>query len=293
MKTVILLTFMCVSLIGTALAGSPISPRVSPKIDQYGHISGINLRGEYVFGTNKIKSRIEKTFSSGRGLMFVLPGKSKFKLGTVFHKQTVEPYKTWHDFSAVGFLDTIKKEHKYPLATQFGMMQDDALKMMYQPTKKQALMEKIANKDKDSITARSAAVSLRMLKIETLNADDLASTKKKIRNAQKFNKNDYYFILDKVIWAKEIWYMYSPTVLKDMNSKAIFQKVAPKNPNIHFENGIGYVKQSFDDYKVVAMGASIIPDLTKAGNQRISNNLQIQLFDTLAFKSKETSNILK
>ncbi len=274
-------------------AANPISPRLKIHVDDKGMISGIRERGEYVFGTGKLNARIDKTFSkrTSQSLMFVVPQNKKFKLGTIIRRKTKAPYESFYDESAVTEFAKLKKVGKYPLATQFGMMQLPAMRLMFHPHSYSSVLKELRNEAKAPLTANAMAASMRIIRIETLNASDIQKKVARIKRSKTFNKNDYYVIVDKVILAKEIWYIYPPIHFQKSLSLNDFRQAEKKYDNVITDGQIGYVKAAWDDYKVVAVGTSIIPKLTQSGDRRIERRFQNQMLDSLRYNAKKSNNL--
>jgi len=286
---------LCTTLSTQADAQNPISPRLKFYVDTNGDITTINLKGEYLWGTNKMSARMDKTFSKRRArhLSFIIPGTKTFKLGTVLRYSPGKSLKPAYDEGFVAELSKVKKVGKYPLATQYGFMQEPSLRLMFKPKDFKKIGNQIMDKNSGGTTALRMPVSMRITQIETLNAENLKKTIAQIKSSKTFTPDGYYLIIDKMILAKEIWYVYPPYLFEKNFQFSDFKNAENKYSFIKTDGKTGFIKKELGDYKVVAVGTSIIPELTEAGDKMIKEKWGLQMMDSLFLNAEKTTSILQ
>lgn len=281
-------------------------PKPAPRVTSSSNLDGIFLRYDK-YGSTRVsmtrgvandtkglKNNLLDTISGkeGRGstaLALVYPRSETFPLGTIFKKSRVQGFDVSYDTSYAPKYQNNVQTNKFKSSIVSGFINEISQKMILRPHKRAALFAELADPNPTSVTSIGTTANVKSARVETLPYSVSRKLAKHLLEAGVQSDEGYYFVADKIIWATEISYFVGPGRIKKhplnrhptsgIDPQDI--KFAKQNGvKITDVNGVKVITETFDEEKIVAVGFSILPDLSKLGDRRIKNDDHPTLADT-------------
>lgn len=283
-------------------AAQPQPPRqVKPKssldgillnYDQYGSVK-IRISQDVYKDTSGLKNKLLDTISGkakrgGTDLALVYPRSETFPLGTIFEKSSIQGFSVTYDTSFAAQYQKDVQTTKFKSTIVSGFINEISQNMLLRPHERPALFAELSNPDPDSVTSISMNVNASSGRVEILPYSASQKLAKHLMEAGLKSNEGYYFIADKIVWAKEISYFIGPGRIQGhhLNKRPTSGidphdiRLAKQNGvNIRDVNGVLVITERFDKEKIVAVGFSIFPNISKLGDSKIGFGDQPKLAD--------------
>ncbi|MCW8914651.1 MAG: hypothetical protein OQK24_02225 [Magnetovibrio sp.] len=314
----ILLTSLCVC---TALivGGCQTSSRglLQNRAFQESNLDGIQLGynkyGSVTLRVNKgihsnsgwLKRKLKRTFagSSSKSIMSKDPGTiialpyprtDTFPVGTVLSKPKTKGFSYVHDTSFASEVKDLIETDFIPSAVFGGYINEISLNIALQPNNHDKLYAELSNPYPKKVTSHSLTAQIDSGRIEILAAYESKNIAQRLKKAGVPSDKGYYFIADKIIWAKQISYFIGPGLIKgnpysrnasDRIDSDLIANAKSNGATIADVNGVKVITQKFGTERAVAVGYSVLPNLTKMGDSKIKIGSQPIMADTFAVHS--------
>jgi len=263
------------------------------RYDKYGS-TRVSMTRNVANDTKGLRNKLLDTISGKEGrestaLALVYPRSETFPLGTILEKSRAQGFDVTYDTSYAPKYQNKVQTNKFKSSIVSGFINGISQKMLLRPHKRAALFAELAEPNPISVTSIGTTVNVMSARVETLPYSASRKLAKHLLEAGVQSDEGYYFVADKIIWAMEISYFVGPGRIKKhplnrhptsgIDPQDI--KFAKQNGvNIKDVNGVKVITETFDEEKIVAVGFSILPNLSKLGDRKIINADHPILADT-------------
>lgn len=250
--------------------------------------------------TKILSQSLSGEHKSGTSMALVYPRSNSYPLGTVLRLPSGEGQPFNFDSSQAESLQGDIQTSLINSALLAGLMNETSRHMLLSPQKRHELYARLIGPNVKGYAQMSTVANVKGARVQALPEYFSRQLSRKHLKTLPSDGKSYYFIADKLVWAKEISYFIGPNQIWDKPSvkgprleftKTEIESAKSNNVDIKNVNGITVITETFDTEKVVAVGFSIFPELSKRGDLAIKNGHQPTLAEIYLSKS-EPANLM-
>jgi len=219
-----------------------------------------------IAGSTLDATREKDVWSSAPSLTALLPRQAVTPLGTVYRKPTSGNWAAF-DQGPAQTMSTAAIKHSVPAAAFTAMMLSRSLVGLLDrdDDAKRKFKHSLSTQESRELAAHAINVLAEGIEFEFLPTAAARQLIPLMQQQSFLDDSAFYLVMDKVVRARKVAYLLSPTQLQGDLDKTLFELAVERNPNVSMIKGAYAITRTWREPRVIAVGYSIL-GVTKVGS---------------------------